>query len=286
MNMGGKRVRPAICLMAYHLFQDDYGSILPTAMAVEVFHNFTLVHDDIMDEAALRRGKPTVEKKFGLPAAILSGDMMLIRAYQYLNKGNQENQTHIVNCFNQTAQEVCEGQQLDMDFEKKNDVSLKDYKYMIQQKTSVLLAASAKMGALRAGASTNEANQVYECVKELGLAFQLQDDFLDVFADKSKFGKKVGGDIIQKKKTFLMLSALRSSRGKELQEIYDQGYSEAEIVAQVKAIYGDLAIDQKTKNEIALHHNKAKALLNALSVPEERKKAIQSLMDYLLLRDY
>lgn len=272
--------------MAYHLFQDDYGSILPTAMAIEVFHNFTLVHDDIMDAAELRRGMPTVVKKFGLPAAILSGDMMLIRAYQYLNQGKQERQAQVLECFNKTAQEVCEGQQLDMDFEEVERVSLAEYKHMIAQKTSVLLAASAKLGALRAGASDEEADQVYQFAKELGIAFQLQDDLLDVFADKSKFGKKVGGDIIQKKKTFLMLSALASNRAADIQSIYDQGNNESEIVAQIKAIYTELGIEEKTKKEISIHHERAKTVLSSLSLADERKRAIQSLMDYLLIRDF
>lgn len=286
MGMGGKRVRPAICLMAYHLFKDDYGSILPTAMAIEVFHNFTLVHDDVMDQADVRRGKPTVEKKYGLSAAILSGDMMLIRAYQYLSQGNQHKQVSVTECFSQTAQEVCEGQQLDMDFEKLSNVSLADYKHMITQKTSVLLAASAKIGALRADASPEDAQSVYEFGKELGIAFQLQDDLLDVYADDTKFGKKVGGDIIQKKKTFLMLSALQSDQASKIESIYENNKDEKDIVEKVKEIYAQLGIAEKTKAEIKQHHNRANELLQSISVRPERKKAIQSLVDYLLLRDY
>jgi len=286
MRMGGKRIRPTICLMAYHLFKDDYASILPSAMALEVFHNFTLVHDDIMDDAVLRRGKETVVEKFGLANAVLSGDMMLIRSYQYLNHGNQSNQAEVLSCFNQTAQEVCEGQQLDMDFEQAENVTLADYKHMIAQKTSVLVAACAKIGALRAEASPGEADKVYAFAKELGLAFQLQDDLLDVYADDAKFGKKVGGDIIQKKKTYLMLSVLQSDRGDEVKSLYEKGLSEQELVEQIKTIYSELQIDQKTKSEIALHHEQAVKQLQSLEVADERKKAIQSLMDYLILRDY
>lgn len=286
MRMGGKRIRPTICLMAYHLFKDDYGSILPTAMALEVFHNFTLLHDDIMDEATLRRGKETVVEKFGLANAILSGDMMLIRAYQYLSAGKQTNQAEVQNCFNQTGQEVCEGQQLDMDFEQVDQVSLEDYKHMIAQKTSVLVAACAKIGALRADASIEEANLVYGFAKQLGIAFQLQDDLLDVYADDAKFGKKVGGDIIQKKKTFLMLSAMQSNRADEIKAIYDKGLDESQLVEQVKSIYNELGIDSKTKTEIAHHHQLAVEQLEALQVADERKKALRSLMDYLILRDY
>lgn len=286
MGMGGKRVRPAICLMAYHLFKDDYASILPSAMAIEVFHNFTLVHDDVMDQAELRRGKATVEKKYGLSSAILSGDMMLIRAYQYLSQGNIENQAEVFNCFNKTAQEVCEGQQLDMDFEDEDRVSLEEYKHMIAQKTSVLLAASAKVGALRADANEQDTEAVYAFAKQLGIAFQLQDDLLDVFADDSKFGKKVGGDIIQKKKTFLMLSALQSDRAEDIRAIYEKTNDEGQLVQEIKSVYNDLGIPEKTKAEIKLHHTEALSLLQSIDVADSRKKALYSLMDYLLLRDY
>jgi len=284
MSLGGKRVRPVLSLMSYQLFGDDTPSVLPSAMGIELFHNFTLIHDDIMDEAEIRRGKPSVVHKYGISTAILSGDMMMILANQYLQKGNQTNQHKVMELFNTTGQEVCEGQQFDMDFEQKENVSIAEYMRMIELKTAKLLAASCGIGGLRAGASEKDSQAIYDFGLELGLAFQIQDDFLDVYADQSKFGKKIGGDIVQGKKTFLMLTAQNSSKGDRLNEAL-QLQDPEEKVSQVRAIYDQLEMKTLCQQEISKHHDRARASLDSIDATNERKAPLHSVMQELLIRE-
>lgn len=211
LKLGGKRVRPVMCLMGNELFDEINNDAWHVATAIELFHNFTLIHDDIMDKAPLRRGMETVHKKFGESTALLAGDVMLVAAYDCLSKVSGKSLPSILNIFNQTAREVCEGQQLDMDFENSIQVKMDDYLHMISLKTSVLLAASLKMGAILGGTGERNQNLLYEFGRKLGLAFQVQDDYLDAFGDPQKFGKQVGGDIKSNKKTFLLIHALETA---------------------------------------------------------------------------
>ena len=208
LQLGGKRVRPVMCLMGNELFDEINDDAWSVATAIELFHNFTLIHDDIMDKAPLRRGMQTVHEKFGGSTALLAGDVMLVAAYEYLNNVSSVYLRRIIGLFNKTAKEVCEGQQLDMDFEKLTKVDFASYENMISLKTSVLLAASLQMGAILGGALERNQNLIYEFGRKLGLAFQVQDDYLDAFGDASKFGKQIGGDIKSNKKTFLLIHAL------------------------------------------------------------------------------
>jgi geranylgeranyl diphosphate synthase, type II len=243
LGIGGKRLRPLLALMGCELFSKNVNRALPVAMAVEVFHNFTLLHDDIMDDAPLRRGKPTVHVKYNISTGILSGDVMLILAYEFLkNTEGSAAMTHkLWTIFNKMAKEVCEGQQMDMNFENRNDVTLTEYIRMIELKTSVLIAAAFEMGALAGGASLKQALPLYEFGRNVGLAFQIQDDILDTFGDPDTFGKKVGGDIIQNKKTFLVLktfelaNATQSADLKQLMATPTK--DEAAKIAAVRAIF-------------------------------------------------
>ena len=219
LNLGGKRVRPAMCLMGNELFNEIHADAWQVATAIELFHNFTLIHDDIMDAAPLRRGLETVHYKYGLNTALLAGDVMLVVAYEYLNKIQNSYLKSIINVFSKTAKQVCEGQQIDMDFEKLATVSLNDYFKMIELKTSVLLAASLQMGAIIGGAGEGNCNHLYQYGRNLGIAFQIQDDYLDAFGDPEKFGKTAGGDIKQNKKTFLLIHALEAASAEHQQEL-------------------------------------------------------------------
>src|SRR5688500_2476619 len=218
LGLGGKRVRPVMCLMANELFGTINPDAYHVASAIELFHNFTLIHDDIMDNAPLRRGVETVHKKFGQSTALLTGDVIMVKAYEYLNRINPALIQRIVLNFNVAARQVCEGQQLDMDFEKMDHVNVGEYIRMIELKTSVLLAASLKMGAILGGAGKGNQDHLYEFGRNLGIAFQVQDDYLDAFGDPSRFGKQVGGDIMANKKTFLVIHALETCSGKQLDE--------------------------------------------------------------------
>ena len=238
LSWGGKRIRPVLCLMGQELFSSITDDAWKAATAIELFHNFTLIHDDMMDEAALRRGNETVHKKFGVNTALLAGDVMLIQAYDALSRVNNRHLSALLTLFNRTAREVCEGQQLDIDFERSNEVQLDAYIHMITLKTSVLLAASLQMGAILGGASEGNCEHLYSFGKNLGIAFQIQDDYLDAFGDPNKFGKEVGGDIRQNKKTFLLLHALEvasSVQKKELLELMQQ--NPADKVTRVLDIF-------------------------------------------------
>ena len=219
LSNSGKRVRPILCLMGNELFGEIHEDAYHLAAAVELFHNFSLVHDDIMDKAPLRRGKPTVHSVHGEPTALLGGDVMMVVAYEYVNKISSSYIKDVLRLFNKTAKEVCEGQQLDMDFENIDHVNMDDYLEMIGQKTSVLLAASLQMGAIVGGASEGNQQLMYEFGRNLGIAFQIQDDYLDAFGDPEKFGKQVGGDIKSNKKTFLMIHALETASGDQLEKL-------------------------------------------------------------------
>jgi geranylgeranyl diphosphate synthase, type II len=286
LELGGKRIRPVLCLMANELFDDITADAWQVANAIELFHNFTLIHDDIMDHAPLRRGKATVHEKFGSSTALLSGDVMLVAAYDYLIKVNPAVAKKIITLFNKTAREVCEGQQLDMDYEKQETVAFEDYLHMINLKTSVLLAASLKMGAILGGALERNQNLVYEFGRKLGLAFQVQDDYLDAFGDPEKFGKQVGGDIRSNKKTFLLIHALETSstsQRKELQQLLLS--NEDSKVEKVMGIYRQCKVDEWAREVKNRFINEAYIHLDDIAVLSRRKEPLKELADYLVQRE-
>src|SRR5258705_10741173 len=238
LKLGGKRIRPVLCLMGNELFDEVTADAWHAATAIELFHNFTLIHDDIMDKAPLRRGKPTVHTKYNESTALLAGDVMMVKAYEYLNKISSSYLSKVLSLFNKTAIEVCEGQQMDMDYELRDAVSMSDYLKMIELKTSVALAASLKIGGLLGGGGERNQNLLYEFGRKLGIAFQLQDDYLDAFGDKSKTGKQIGGDILANKKTFLLIHAMESlSHKKELEELIKT--NPADKIEKVVSLYKD-----------------------------------------------
>src|SRR6476619_3295642 len=245
LNLGGKRVRPVLCLMGNELFGELSPDAIHAAAAIELFHNFTLIHDDIMDKAPLRRGKETVHQKYGESTALLAGDVMLVAAYEYLNKVAHNTSRQIINLFNKTAREVCEGQQLDMDFEKSSTVNFDDYLHMINLKTSVLLGASLQLGAMLGGAGERNQKLIYEFGRKLGLAFQVQDDYLDAFGDPEKFGKQTGGDIMANKKTFLLIHAFETASEAQKEELHNllNGIEDNKVM-RVLSIFKDCGIDE------------------------------------------
>lgn len=287
LGLGGKRVRPVCCLMGNELFDEILPDTWQVATAIELFHNFTLIHDDIMDKAPLRRGLETVHIKYGEPTALLAGDVMLVVAYDYLNKVKSPHYHRLVSLFNTTAKEVCEGQQLDMDFEKQDSVSLDAYLHMIELKTSVLLAASLKLGAILGGAGEGNLHHIYEFGRNLGIAFQVQDDYLDCFGDPAKFGKQVGGDILSNKKTFLLIRALETAQGKDQQDLQQLLQSNpADKVQQVLNIYKNTGVDQwamQLKNQFM---EKALQHLDDIAVLSKRKEPLRQLAHFLVQRDY
>lgn len=285
LQLGGKRLRPVTALLAAQLFGADITAAIPAAKAVEVFHNFTLVHDDIMDKAPLRRGKATVHEKWNDNIAILSGDTLLIEVYNHFLEGNYKNLSEILKVFNQTAIEVCEGQQLDMNFETRDDVTIEDYIGMIRLKTSVLVGGAFKIGALVAEASNSDSKLIYDFGVNLGIAFQLQDDYLDCFGDPDKFGKQVGGDIISNKKTFMMLKALALDESGELQSWLDKTQFEtAEKVEAVKTIYKTLKVDELAFQLMDDYYKKALASLNQIKSSQEAKDKIVEFAQVLMKR--
>lgn len=287
LSWGGKRIRPVMCLMGNELFDEIHPDSFELATAIELFHNFTLIHDDIMDEAPLRRGMETVHMKYGLSTALLAGDVMLIKAYDYLNKIQPQYLHRIIHLFNKTAREVCEGQQMDMDFEQSSSVSLDDYINMISLKTSVLLAASLEMGAIIGGASEGNCKHLYEFGKNLGIAFQVQDDYLDAFGDPEKFGKDVGGDIRQNKKTFLMLHALEVANGEQKSRLLQlMQQNPPDKVEQVLQIFRDCNIDEWAKALKDKYLQTALQHLEAIAVRSVRKEPLQELANFLIQREY
>jgi geranylgeranyl diphosphate synthase type II len=287
LSLGGKRIRPVMCLMGNELFDTIHADAYQVATAIELFHNFTLIHDDIMDAAPLRRGMETVHKKYGESTALLSGDVMLIRCYDYINKIDTDYVHHILAQFNKTAREVCEGQQYDMDFEKQETVSLDEYIHMISLKTSVLIAASLEMGAIIGGASAGNCKHIYEFGRNLGIAFQIQDDYLDAFGDPEKFGKDVGGDIRQNKKTFLLLHVLEVAtyeQKKELQSL--MGDNPADKVEKVLAIFRACNVDAWARELKEKYLQTAYKHLDDIAVTAVRKAPLKELAEFLVQRDY
>ncbi len=278
LSLSGKKLRPILVLMSADVFGTDYIRALDTALAVEVFHNFTLIHDDIMDDAPLRRGKMTVHEKWDTNTGILSGDAMLIIAYQYLENYDAETFKKLAQLFSKTGLEVCEGQQMDIDFETRNDVSIEDYLKMITLKTSVLVAGALKMGAIVAKASEEESQKIYKFGLNLGIAFQLQDDYLDAFGNPETFGKQVGGDIIENKKTYLYLTALESckiSEKKVLQKLFVSKLADNQHkIETVKSIFISSKADEKTKSAIKNYTEKAFQVLDTISISDANKKVL------------
>ncbi|MBX2929970.1 MAG: polyprenyl synthetase family protein [Saprospiraceae bacterium] len=290
MTLGGKRLRPLLTLMGCELFGRPAEDALPAAMAVEIFHNFSLVHDDIMDQAPLRRGMPTVHEKYGLNAGILSGDVMLIDAYRSLCRCPADaSLARLMERFNRMAAEVCEGQALDMEFERRNDVTLPEYLRMIEQKTAALIGAGLALGAVIAGASPEEEYHIDAFGRHIGIAFQIQDDLLDTFGDPDKFGKKTGGDIVQNKKTFLLLKALEVADEKSraaLLSWYEKAEGdESEKIEEVKSIFQTLRIPEQTEAAKASFQRTAFEHLRAINTPDDRKAPIIEFSDWLFQRD-
>lgn len=290
LGLGGKRLRPVLMLLAYNLYKEDVETILPQAAAIETYHNFTLLHDDLMDNADMRRGKPTVHKKWNDNTAILSGDAMLILAYHFIIKGcPQEYIAKIMDVFNRATLDVCDGQQFDMDFETRNDVSIDEYMEMIRLKTSVLLAASLKIGAILAGAPDSDAERLYNYGVKLGLAFQLQDDYLDVYGDPAVFGKNIGGDICSNKKTFMLLTALNDSNPMQktvLSEwINKREFNPNEKISAVTEIYNELNISEKCLNRINELYNEASYELEQVNVDNGLKENLKLFAQKLMNRE-
>ncbi len=289
--MGGKRLRPVLLLMAYNLFSDEIEKALPAALALEIFHNFTLLHDDIMDKAHMRRNKPTVHQKFSDNSAILSGDAMAFLSYRYLMQLQcpSDQLFEVTQLFTETALKVCEGQQYDMDFENRQDVTEEEYLKMIKLKTAVLLACSLKSGALLASASPENAQLLYDYGINLGLAFQLQDDFLDTFGNQEKFGKKIGGDIVANKKTFLLIKALQEaseSQKKKLEEwLGKKEFIAGEKIETISGIFRNLNIPEITEEKIDSYFIRASKILNDLPVEESKKRALKGLSNNMLKRN-
>lgn len=276
LSIGGKRIRPALTLMVCDFLTGDYEKALPAALAVEMFHNFSLMHDDIMDEAPLRRGKKSVHEKWDINTAILSGDAMLILAYRLFEGYEPEEFRALAKLFSETALQVCEGQQLDIDFETRDDVEVVEYLKMIEQKTAVLLGAAMEMGAIVAQASEAEKEVMYEFGKNLGIAFQLQDDYLDVFGDPETFGKQVGGDIIANKKTYLYLMALEKGRAehqKELIHLYSISPNDSsQKIKRVEEIFTESGSAEATSKAIEMYSNKAFAIIDKMNVSDQKKE--------------
>jgi len=285
LGLGGKRVRPVLCLMGNELFDEIIPDAWHAATAIELFHNFTLIHDDIMDKAPLRRGKPTVHTKYNDSTALLAGDVMLVRAYEYLNKISSAYLSKVLSLFNRTAIEVCEGQQMDMDYESQTNVSMNDYLRMIELKTSVALAASLKVGGLLGGGGERNQNLLYEFGKKLGIAFQVQDDYLDAFGDKNKTGKQVGGDILANKKTFLLIHAMESpSHKKELEQLIKTNPNDK--VEKVVAVYKDCKADEWALQLKNKYFDEALTHLDDIAVLSKRKEPLRELALFLVQRDF
>ena len=267
MDLGGKRMRPILLLMAYQLFDENIEKAISPALGIELFHNFTLLHDDIMDNARIRRGKQTVHEKWNKNVAILSGDIMLVQAYQLLSNVDKSIVKELIIVFSKAATEVCEGQQWDMDFEIQKEVTLQEYLKMIEHKTAVLLAASLQIGGIIANTSKENQNNLYHFGLNMGIAFQLKDDLLDAFGNSDEFGKQIGGDIISNKKTFLYLKALQlanESQKQDLHKFFNTNQDSEEKVIQVKTIFTDLEIPKHTKDMMKAYYTKAMRHLEAI----------------------
>lgn len=289
MALGGKRLRPALVLMATDLFGGNIQEALAPALAVELFHNFTLMHDDIMDKAPLRRGQPTVHAKWNESVAILSGDVMFVKAYKMMIQVKPEILTDVLEVFNATAIGVCEGQQIDMNFENRNEVTIEEYIEMIRLKTAVLVGGALKIGALIGSADKKNADLLYQFGENLGIAFQLQDDILDVYGDPLKFGKQVGGDIMSNKKTYLLIKALALAKGEELKNLNHwlnlKEFNTEEKVEAVKAIYNNLGVKTLSENTMHTYAQKAMDALTQINTPKENKQVLEAFADLLIKRE-
>ncbi|WP_395049810.1 polyprenyl synthetase family protein [Flavobacterium sp.] len=289
LQLGGKRMRPVLTLMTAEVFDADYKEALPAALAVEVFHNFSLIHDDIMDDAPLRRGKITVHEKWNVNTGILSGDAMLILAYQYFEQYEPAIFKDLAILFSQTALEVCEGQQYDVDFETRDDVTIFEYLKMIEYKTAVLVAAAMKMGAIIAKTSEENANLIYDFGLNLGLAFQLQDDYLDAFGDPKTFGKQVGGDIIENKKTYLYLKAIEFSSKEQREELMNlfsvQLDDNSEKIEAAKEIFNSTGASEATQKSIKNFTLKAFETLKKMNISEDKKAILKAFGENLMSRN-
>ncbi len=289
MQLGGKRMRPVLVLIATEMFDGNVLKALDAAIGIELFHNFTLMHDDIMDKAPLRRGKPTVHAKWNESAAILSGDVMFVEAYKLMIKVDDSILREVLAIFSDTASGVCQGQQADMNFEKRDDVSLPEYLEMIRQKTAVLIAGSMQIGALIGGAVPDQANLLYEFGQNLGLAFQLQDDILDVYGNPEKFGKQVGGDILSNKKTFMLIKAKQLATGdteSELDKWLNRSDDPFAKIETITSIYNLLEVRKLAEIEMEEYVNKALRALDLIAVDRSKKELLRGFAEQLLIREY
>ena len=289
LELGGKRMRPVLTLMAAEIFDCDYKKALKAATAVEVFHNFSLIHDDIMDDAPLRRGKITVHEKWNINTGILSGDAMLILAYQYFEEYEAVVFRDLAKLFSKTALEVCEGQQYDVDFETRDDVTISEYLKMIEYKTAVLVGAAMKMGAIVAETSKENADLIYDFGLNLGIAFQLQDDFLDAFGDPETFGKQIGGDIIENKKTFLYLKALEFGTNEDKEQLLHlfsvQPKENKDKIETIKSIFNESGASKATQEAIKEYTLKAFTTLEKMDISEKKKQILNVFGEKLMNRN-
>lgn len=289
LSMGGKRIRPTLMLLAYNLFKDDPEKILSSACALETYHNYTLLHDDLMDNADVRRGQPTVHKKWNANLAVLSGDSMLVLAYQRMTECDSH-LAEVLRLFTETALEIGEGQQMDMEFETRNDVREEEYIEMIRLKTSVLLACAMKIGALLADAPADDADNLYRFGEKIGLAFQLQDDYLDVYGDPAVFGKAIGGDIVSNKKTYMLINAFNRADNVQRAElerwIRATDFDRQEKVKAVTGLYDEMGIDRLAQQKIAGYFNESKTYLDRVGVSDERKSELMRYAQRMMKRRY
>lgn len=290
LSMGGKRIRPTLMLLAYNLYKENPEDILMNACALETYHNYTLLHDDLMDNADMRRGHLTVHKKWNDNTAILSGDSMLVLSFQRMMQCNAKHLKDILDLFTVTALEIGEGQQYDMEFETRNDVKEEEYIEMIRLKTSVLLACALKIGAILADASAEDAENLYKFGEQIGLAFQLQDDYLDVYGDSKVFGKEIGGDITSNKKTYMLINAFNKANDAQREEltrwVSARDFDRNEKVDAVTRLYNEIGIDQLAQDKIAYYFAQSKKFLDAVNVPEEKKEELRKYAQKMMKRQY
>ena len=290
LSMGGKRIRPVLMLLSYNMFRENPEDILMPACALETYHNYTLLHDDLMDNADLRRGHEPVHRKWDANTAILSGDSMLVLAYQRMAQCDKQKMPEVLSLFTETALEIGEGQQYDMDFEHRNDVTEDEYIEMIRLKTSVLLACAMKIGAILAGASKEDADNLYRFGEQIGLAFQLQDDYLDVYGDTRVFGKAIGGDITSNKKTYMLINAMlraNDTQRAELEKwISATEFDREEKIAAVTRLYNEIGIDKLAQEKINFYFEQSRKYLAAVSVAEDRKAEITAYAQRMMKREY
>lgn len=290
LSLGGKRIRPTLMLLAYNLYKDDPESIISSACALETYHNYTLLHDDLMDNATLRRGHLTVHKRWNANTAILSGDSMLVLAYQRMAQCRPDKLGEVLSLFSRTALEIGEGQQYDMDFESRNDVSEEEYIEMIRLKTSVLLACAMKIGAILADAPEADADHLYKFGEQIGLAFQLQDDYLDVYGDTKVFGKAIGGDIISNKKTYMLINALALADERQRETMLHwlnlPDPDPQEKVAAITELYNEIGINRLAIEKIQYYFHESRKYLDAVQVSDERKRELVAFTNEMMKREY